>query len=137
MSSSGEELLAQKLGEVAVDLDGGFVACAGDDFARERGLARPISMRASPGFGRCAHDALDPVAVMKEVLTEAFAGLCLQAILVSRFFDKKCANRRGGDHARVVRLALSCDVERSAVVDRGPDVGKPERHVDALGEARA
>ena len=73
----GGELLAQKLGEVAVDLDGGFVACAGDDFARERGLAR-ADFNESVARLRvdAAHDALDPVAVMKEVLTEAFAGLC-------------------------------------------------------------
>ena len=72
----GGELLAQKLGEVAVDLDGGFVACAGDDFARERGLAR-ADFNESVARLRvdAAHDALDPVAVMKEVLTEAFAGL--------------------------------------------------------------
>lgn len=71
----GRELPAQELGEVPVDFYGGFVTGAGDDFARECCLPGADLNECVTRFRiDAAYDALNPVAVMKEVLTKSFAG---------------------------------------------------------------
>ena len=59
-----------------VDLHRRFVSGFGDDFARERGLSGTDFDDRVAGFGvDRAHDATDPVTVVEEVLSEAFAGV--------------------------------------------------------------
>ncbi len=73
------ELLAQPGGEIAIDLDGGDVARAPDEFARQRGLpGADLDDRLVLARLDRIDDPLDHAPVMQEVLAEALARAVLQ-----------------------------------------------------------